>query len=102
MRSFIVSIVAACMLGLSTPGIASMSPDSLRTQRVVPSAEVEILTSRLEELKAMDKSRLTKNEKRVLKKEVRTIEAKLRSISGGVYISASALIIILILLVLFA
>jgi hypothetical protein len=59
--------------------------------------EAQQLINRLEEINAMDKSTLTTKEKRALRKEVRSIEHKLREISGGVYISAGALILILLL-----
>lgn len=62
-------------------------------------AEAKALLNRLNEIKAMDKSNLKMNEKKKLHKEVRTIKRKLKDISGGLYISAGTLIIILILLV---
>jgi hypothetical protein len=63
------------------------------------SAEAKALTFRLNEIKTMDKSKMNSVEKKNLHKEVRTIKRKLKDISGGVYISAGTIIIILILLV---
>jgi hypothetical protein len=63
------------------------------------SAEAKALVERLNEIKAMDKTKLKSNEKKNLHKEVRTIKRRLKDISGGLYISAGTLIIILILLV---
>ncbi len=63
------------------------------------SAQIEILTLRLEEIKALDKSGMTSSEKRKLRKEVRSIKQELKALSGGVYISVGALLVILILLI---
>lgn len=64
------------------------------------SAEARTLLLRLDEIKAMDKTKLNASEKKNLRKEVRSIKRELKNISGGVYISAGALIVILILLIL--
>ncbi|HEY4149378.1 MAG TPA: hypothetical protein VGM41_10630 [Chitinophagaceae bacterium] len=57
------------------------------------------IKNRLEEIKAMDKSQLTRDEKRDLKKEVKAMRKEARAITG-VYISVGALIIIILLLIL--
>lgn len=62
-------------------------------------AQIKILTARLEEIKAMDKSNLGSSEKREMRKEVRSIKKQLSDIGGGVYISVGALIIIILLLI---
>jgi hypothetical protein len=64
------------------------------------SAEAKALLIRLDEIKTMDKSKLDAKDKKALRKEVRSIKRELKDISGGVYISAGALIVILILLIL--
>lgn len=64
------------------------------------SAEASALIVRLDEIKAMDMSNLKSKDKRALHKEVRSINKRLKAISGGVYISAGTLIVILILLIL--
>jgi hypothetical protein len=62
-------------------------------------AEVKILELRLDELNAMDKSKLTSTEKKTLRKEVKSIKSSLREIGGGVYISVTAIILIVFLLI---
>jgi len=62
-------------------------------------AEVKVLELRLDEINAMDKSKMTSAEKKTLRKEVKSIKSSLREIGGGVYISVGALILILILLI---
>ncbi|NNL40596.1 MAG: hypothetical protein HKO75_12105 [Flavobacteriaceae bacterium] len=48
----------------------------------------------------MDKSDLKRAEKKALRKEVRAIKTQLRTTGNGIYISAGALIIILLLIIL--
>lgn len=63
-------------------------------------AEVKVMFTRLEEIKAMDKSSLNYLEKRALRKEVRAIKADLKATGNGVYFSVGAIIIIILLLIL--
>ena len=66
-------------------------------------AEAEVLIARLEEINEMDKSDLTRAEKRELRNEVRQIEKDLTlnsGNSGGVYLSVGALLIVILLLIL--
>ena len=63
-------------------------------------AEVKVMYDRLEEIKNMDKSEMTRVEKKELRKEVRSIKSELRSTGNGVYLSIGAIIIIILLLIL--
>jgi hypothetical protein len=63
------------------------------------SAEAKALLFRLNEIKAMDKTNLNSAEKKNLRKEVRTVKHQLREISGGVYLSVGAVLLIVLLLV---
>jgi hypothetical protein len=69
------------------------------TEPVEMPAEVRVMLDRLEEIKSMDKSDLERTEKKALRKEVRAIKTQLRSTGNGIYISAGALIIILLLII---
>lgn len=68
------------------------------TSKEVP-ADVAKLLTRLETIKAMDKSALNRLEKKVLRKEVRAIKSELKEKRHGVYVSVGAFIIIILLLV---
>lgn len=63
-------------------------------------AEVQRLENRLNEIKAIDHKSLSKSERKALRKEVREIKREVNAISGGVYISVGALILIILLLIL--
>jgi hypothetical protein len=62
------------------------------------SAEMQRMLNRLEEIKAMDLEHMPRSEKRKYAKEVKQIQKKMNALSGGVYISAGAVLVILILL----
>jgi hypothetical protein len=54
---------------------------------------------RLDEIKAMDMSKLKSEEKKDLRKEVKSIKHNLRDLGTGVYLSGAAIILIVILLI---
>lgn len=62
-------------------------------------SKAQMLMTRLQVIENIDKSVLSAAEKRKLRKEVRQINTQLRELSGGVYLSAGAVIIILLLLI---
>lgn len=62
--------------------------------------KVRQMLIRLDEIKEMDKSNLSRAEKKELRKEVRSIKSELRSTGNGVYLSIGAIIIIILLLIL--
>jgi hypothetical protein len=61
---------------------------------------VKILLSRLEEIKNMDKSGLSKAEKKELRTELRDMKAEMQRTNNGIYLSIGAIIIIILLLIL--
>ena len=58
------------------------------------------LVQRLEEIKGMDKSEMTRLEKKSLRKEVLGIKKEMKATNNGVYLSIGAIIIIILLLIL--
>lgn len=65
-----------------------------------PTARVEQLENRLEEINAMDLQSKSRAEKKELRKEVRSIEREMKTMErGGLYISIGSLIIIILLLI---
>jgi hypothetical protein len=53
----------------------------------------------LNEIKNIDKSTLSKTEKKELKVELRDIKKEMKSSTNGVYLSVGAIIIIILLLI---
>lgn len=58
------------------------------------------IKARLVEIKDMDKSNLSGEEKKALRKEVRAMKAEIRETNNGLYLSLGAIIIIILLLIL--
>lgn len=89
-------------LACTAPTIAStVTPATTEiTNKAAEDAKTEVLLNRLKEIKAMDKSNLTRVEKKALRKEVKEIKATMKASSNGVYLSIGAIIIIILLLIL--
>ncbi|MEM8895196.1 MAG: hypothetical protein AAGC88_11510 [Bacteroidota bacterium] len=83
---------------------AEITPMNKKQLQALSETEVkerlEQLESRVQEINAMDLSSLTKAEKRDIKKELREIKKQDEFLSGGVYLSVGAIIIIILLLIL--
>ena len=63
-------------------------------------AQVKTMLNRLEDIKKMDKSGLTRVEKKELRAEVKGIKKSLKASGNGIYLSIGAIIIIILLLIL--
>lgn len=62
-------------------------------------AELESITKRVEEIKSMDKSLLSKAERKALRKEVKELKKRTDFLNQNVTLSLGAIIIILLLLI---
>lgn len=105
MKKFTGSLMTAFLLLAFMPSSVKAATEPIAatasvTTATVESAEANVLLARLAEIKAMDKSNLSFSEKRKLRKETRAIKSDLKALSGGVYLSAGAIIIIVLLLIL--
>jgi hypothetical protein len=58
------------------------------------------LQKRLDEIHSMDTKHMSRHEKRALRAEVKEIKEEMEGVSGGVYLSVGAIIIIALLLIL--
>ncbi len=63
-------------------------------------ARLEEISARVKEIKEMDKSSLSRAERKALKKELRSMNKESKEMKGGVYLSVGAIIIIILLLIL--
>jgi hypothetical protein len=64
-------------------------------------ARIQQIRNRVEEIKQMDKSQLTKEDRKQLRHELRDINKEAKAIEkGGIYISVAGLVIIILLLIL--
>jgi hypothetical protein len=90
------TFLSLTFLPLQSNAATTAEPTSMEASKP---AEVKALELRLNEINSVDKSKLTSSDKKNLRKEVKSINHKLRDIGGGVYISAGAVILIVILLI---
>lgn len=90
---FIVTFSASPVMANSKPAKRS---ELTAEQRV----QLQRIIDRVEEIRALDKSKLSKVEKKALKKELKELKERGREISQGVFLSFGAIIIIILLLIL--
>jgi len=62
--------------------------------------KLQAIKERVEAIKAMDKSQLSKEQRQGLKAELKTMKAQAKGLGGGIYLSVGAIIIIILLLIL--
>jgi len=89
--TFVLPVQAAYVAASETPVHAPVVPENGHEQQ---------LLSRLENIKKMDRSEMTKLERKAIRKEVVSIRKELKKISGGIYLSVGAVIIIVLLILL--
>jgi hypothetical protein len=102
MKKIIICVMATFLSVTFLPlqsKAAATEPSSLVAPKPAESSEVKTMELRINEIKAMDKSVMNPSEKKALRREVKSINHKLRDISGGIYVSAGVLILVLILLI---
>lgn len=97
--SLYAMILLVSFSSFSSPLIAAEKHPKVPSETKEVQAEVTKLVTRLETIRAIDKSTLDRSEKRVLRKEVRAIKSELKDKRHGVYVSVGAFIIIILLLV---
>lgn len=103
MKKIIICLMATCLsltfLPLQSSAAANSESSSLVVSKTAESTEATAMLKRLDEIKALDMSKLKATEKKSLRKEVRATKHNLRDVNGGVYLSAGAIILIAILLI---
>lgn len=103
MKKLAICLIMTCLsltlIPLQLNAATKTEPSSVPAPKPVESAEVKALELRLNEINAMDKSKMNSAEKKTIRKEVKTINHKMHDIGGGVYLSVGAIILIVILLI---
>ncbi|WP_257659126.1 hypothetical protein [Parapedobacter lycopersici] len=107
MKTKIYALLAVMMLAFtfSAPASARTEEENPGNKTELTQAEIDArlteMRARVAEIKAMDRSSLSKEERRALRKELREMNRQARSWgSGGVYLSVGAIIIIILVLIL--
>lgn len=104
MKKLLLPIMTAILFFSLFPSPLSSAlgttPGSIAINSTGESTPAEVLLDRLDEINAMDKSELSRPQKKVLRQEIREIKHELKAQSQGVYLSVGAIIIIVLLLIL--
>ncbi|RYE33182.1 MAG: hypothetical protein EOP42_08530 [Sphingobacteriaceae bacterium] len=106
MKKKIYLLSTALMLTLSASNLkaATVVAEPAAKEITLTDAQKEVklqaIKERVEEIKAMDKSQLTKTERQELKTELKTMKTQARALGGGIYLSVGAIIIIILVLIL--
>lgn len=79
--------------------VTAMENKKMPVESTMTPEELQVLIDRLEEIKEMDKSSLTRAEKKELRSELRETKEEIKRNSGGVYLSVGALLLVIILLI---
>lgn len=97
--NYLPKILVVCLLlAVASPSVANTGPKVSAVETA--EARAVQLENRLEQIKGMDKSELSSSEKKALRREVRQIKKELAAVSGGVYLSIGAILLIALLLIL--
>lgn len=101
MKKKIYFIAMAIMLSVISPAV--MANDAKGKE--VPLTEqqqmrLRVIEQRVLEIKDMDKSTLSSQERKDLRKELVQMKKEAKATSGGVYLSVGAIIIIILILIL--
>jgi len=99
MRKFATYFMMFVVLMSFVPSHANVK-DPVPVNTPEMTERVNVLMNRLNEIKDMDKSDLSRSDKKELRKEVKAIKEELRSTGNGVYLSVGAIIIIILILIL--
>ena len=93
-------MATALFLMLAAPSVmakdASTKPEMTESQKT----RLAEIYNRVEQIKSMDKSELSRAERKDLRNELREMKKEAKAMSGGVYLSVGAIIIIILLLIL--
>ena len=72
----------------------------VKTENKLTDEEIDRITKRVEEIRKMDKSELTAEEKSELKTEMKTMKKEVKKSGGTIYIGGATLLLIIILVLL--
>jgi hypothetical protein len=91
----------ALFMAITLPASSTLIASSLtNSSSNIENTRAQQLEQRLEEIKNIDRSKITRLEKKSLRKEVKGIKKESKEASGGIYLSVAAIIIIILLLIL--
>ena len=101
MKKKIYFLATAILLSVASPAVMAKESKSAEIPLTEQQqARLKIIENRVLEIKNMDKSSLTRQEKKDVRKELLEMKKEAKAVGGGVYLSVGAVIIIILLLIL--
>lgn len=100
MKKQLIYIFAFAAVFSLTPNFSQAAPPIKPPMTLADELAAKALVNRLEQIKAMDISDMSRAEKQELRQKTRAIKKELKTMNGGIYISAGAVIVVLLLLIL--
>jgi len=100
MKNTLRSLAVALLMLVSALSVSAHTNGLPRKTTPTPQQEQRLLEiqARVNEIKELDKSKLTKAEKKELRQELTSLKKEARR-GGGIYISTLAIVVIVVLLV---
>lgn len=100
MKKIIYALMLVFTLGISANTVSASENNKPKTELTAEQkAQLDRIVNRVEEIRKMDKSNLTRAEKKALRKELREMKEQARGLDQKVYLSVGAIIIIVLLLI---
>lgn len=93
---YLLTVIITLGLTVNTASAARNPKKELTTEQ---KTTLDSINNRIEEIKHMDKSQLSKEDRKELKKELKDMKKQAKAIGGGVYLSVGAIIIIILVLI---
>lgn len=100
MKKQIYLLAALLCLTLVAPSVMAKDIKSKPEMTSSEIARVELIQKRVEEIRNLDKSELSREDRKQLRNELQELKREVKSMSGGVYLSVGAIIIIILVLIL--
>lgn len=101
MKKIIYSLALIFTLSISANTVSAAEKNKAKTEMTAEQkVQLQKIVNRVDEIKSMDKSDLSRAEKKELRKELRELKSQANAVGGGVYLSVGAIIIIILLLIL--
>jgi hypothetical protein len=100
MKKKIYLLATALMFVFAMPTAMAKAENAKPSMTERQVARVEEISSRIEVIKSMDRSELSRQERKDLRNELLKMKKELKLTNGGIYLSVGAIIIILLILIL--
>lgn len=101
MKRLLYTLTLVFALGISDNPLMAAEKKAPKTELTgEQKVAFDRIVNRVEEIRNMDKSNLSREDKKALRKELREMKEQARAMQQGVYLSVGAIIIIILLLIL--